>query len=218
MKTLFNILLVIAFVTLLAGCCSSDWKHEGEVWTTLFNGQNLNGWTGDTDNYHVENGVLICKGSNLFTEKEFADFHLKFEFKLPPAGNNGLAIRAPLQGNAAYLGMEIQILDNTAPKYADLKPYQYHGSIYGIAPAQRGFLKPLGQWNKEEVIAQGNNIKVILNGKTILETDITKAVENGTPDGKDHPGLKQTKGHLGFLGHGAEVKFRNIKIKELTRK
>jgi hypothetical protein len=120
-----------------------------------------------------------------------------------------------MEGDAAYVGMELQILDNEAPIYSKLTPYQYHGSVYGIIPAERGFLKPTGEWNCQEVIADGDHIKVTLNGTVILDGNIREAVKNGTPDRKEHPGLFNEKGHIGFLGHGSEVKFKNIRIREL---
>jgi HEAT repeat protein len=190
-------------------------------WVSLFNGKDLTGWTGAVNGYGVEDGSIYCKaesGGNLYTTEEFGDFHLKFEFKLTAGANNGLGIRTPLNVNAAYQGMEIQILDNSADKWAKLKAYQYHGSIYGVKPAKRGYLKPVGQWNSEEVIAKGKNIKVILNGETIVEADeayIDKAIKEGTIDGQKHPGLKRLKGHIGFLGHGSRIDIRNIRIMEL---
>jgi hypothetical protein len=111
--------------------------------------------------------------------------------------------------------MEFQVLDNTADVYKNLKPYQYHGSLYGVLTAKRGFLKPVGEWNTEEIILKGTHAKVILNGHVILDGDFSDAIKNGTLDHKDHPGLKREKGHIGFLGHGSEVHFRNIKVKEL---
>ncbi|AWW29205.1 DUF1080 domain-containing protein [Echinicola strongylocentroti] len=187
---------------------------------SLFNGKDLSGWVGNKTDYIVEDGVLVIRPDrggkgNLYTEEEYQDFHLKFEFLLTPGANNGLGIRAPLEGDAAYVGMELQILDNSAEKYADLHAYQYHGSVYGVIPAKRGFQKPVGEWNSEEVIVKGDKVKVVLNGRTILKGNIAKANEEGALDGKDHPGLRRTKGHIGFLGHGSVVKFRNISIKEL---
>ena len=113
------------------------------------------------------------------------------------------------------MGKELQILDNTADKYANLKPYQYHGSVYGILPARRGYLKPVGEWNKQEVTVKGAQIKVVLNNSVIVDGDIQEVSKNGTMDGKEHPGLQRTKGHIGFLGHGDVLSFRNIRIKEL---
>jgi hypothetical protein len=187
----------------------------------LFDGSSLFNWTGNTVDYVPENGELAIypkrggKG-NLFTKKEYGDFHLKFDFQLTPGANNGLGIRAPLEGDAAYNGMELQILDNTADMYAKLQAYQYHGSVYGIIPAKLGFLKPVGEWNSEEVIAEGNHIQVILNGEVILDGDLAEATKNGTADHKEHPGLFNKAGHIGFLGHGSELRFRNLRLKEIV--
>jgi len=196
-------------------------KEESEEgFVSLFNGRDLSGWTGDTTSYVAENGKIVVyprrgSGGNLYTEKEYSNFILRFEFKLTPGANNGLGIRAPLSGDAAYVGMELQILDNTADRYKDLRPYQFHGSIYGVIPAKRGYLKPVGEWNFEEVIANGRQITVKLNGVTIVDADIDKASIPKTMDGRNHPGLKRDKGHIGFLGHGSNLEFRNIRIEEL---
>ena len=195
-------------------------REDEEGFVPLFNGRDLSGWTGDTTSYVAENGKIVVyprrgSGGNLYTEKEYSNFILRFEFKLTPGANNGLGIRAPLSGDAAYMGMELQILDNTADRYKNLRPYQFHGSIYGVVPAKRGYLKPVGEWNFEEVIANGRQITIKLNGVTIVDADIDKASTPETMDGKEHPGLKRDKGHIGFLGHGSNLEFRNIRIKEL---
>ncbi|RBQ06859.1 family 16 glycoside hydrolase [Pedobacter miscanthi] len=202
---------------------SAQEKKEG--YKILFDGTNMHNWTGNTTDYVIEDGNIAIRpkpgkgsGGNLFTKEEFSDFIYRFEFQLTPGANNGLGIRAPLEGDAAYVGMELQILDNDAPIYKDLKVYQYHGSIYGTIPAKRGFLKPTGEWNYEEVIAKGSKIKVILNGTVILDGDIEPFKKNGTPDHQEHPGLLRESGHIGFLGHGSPVQFRNIRIKDLSKK
>jgi len=166
--------------------------------------------------------MIVCQPTghgkgNLFTEKQYSNFILRFEFQLTPGANNGLGIRTPLTGDAAYAGMELQILDNGAEIYKNLKPYQYHGSVYGVIPAKRGFLNPVGEWNYQEVHAIGNQIKVNLNGETILDGNIAKASNNGalTIDNRDHPGLLNKSGYIGFLGHGSSLKFRNIRIKNM---
>ncbi|MCX6335030.1 MAG: DUF1080 domain-containing protein [Bacteroidia bacterium] len=197
-------------------------EERAEGFVALFNGRNLNNWIGNKESYVAEEGMIVIKpekgsGGNLYTAGEYPDFNFRFEFLLTPAANNGLGIRAPLEGDAAYVGMELQILDNNASVYADLKPYQYHGSVYGVIPAKRGYLKPVGEWNSEEVIAQGTKIKVILNGSVIVDGDIADGRDNGTMDNNDHPGLKNTTGHIGFLGHGSVVKFRNIRIKDFSK-
>jgi HEAT repeat protein len=196
-------------------------EEKAEGFVSLFNGVNLDGWQGNTVDYFAQDGEMVVQPSrgghgNIFTEKEYTDFIFRFEFQLTPGANNGLGIRAPLTGDAAYQGMEIQILDDTAPIYAKLHEYQYHGSVYGVIPAKRGYLKPVGEWNYEEVSMKGTRIKVTLNGTVIVDGDIAEASKNGTLDGRDHPGLKRSKGYIGFLGHGSELKFRNIRIKDLS--
>ena len=195
-------------------------KTEGFV--SLFNGRNLDNWVGNKQSYVVEDGMIVIKpedtsGGNLYTEKEYADFIFRFEFQLTPAANNGLGIRAPLEGDAAYAGMELQILDDTAPVYATLQPYQYHGSVYGVIPSKRGYQKPVGEWNFEEVYIKGTQIKITLNGTVIVDGDIAEARDKGTMDHNEHPGLKNKTGHIGFLGHGSVVRFRNIRIKDLSQ-
>ncbi len=194
-------------------------KLEGFV--PLFNGRDMTGWTGNTNGYYAQDGKIICDpkkaGGNVYTADEYSDFTLRFEFKLAPGANNGLGIRAPLTGDAAYQGMEIQILEDSHPKYAKLQPYQFHGSIYGVVPAQRDCLKPIGEWNYEEVTAKGRQVTVKVNGKTIVDADIDKASRPQTMDHKAHPGLKQDKGHIGFLGHGDYLEFRNIRVKTLDK-
>lgn len=221
MKTLPQWISVLPAALLCIAAWNSSLHAENaceEGFVPIFNGQDLTGWVGDTKGYVVEEGSMICKpGGNIFTEKEYADFVFRFEFKLTPGANNGVGIRAPLEGNAAYVGMEIQILDDRHPKYKDIHEYQAHGSIYGVVPAKRDHLKPAGEWNTEEITAKGNQITVVLNGVTIVDADIAKASENGTLDGAEHPGLKNTKGHIGFLGHGDRIEFRNLRVKDLAK-
>src|SRR5262245_29343307 len=183
----------------------------------LFDCKSLDGWTlveKKGPGYMVRDGNLVCPkdgGGNFFTVKEFANFVLRFEFRTEPAGNNGVGIRSPLTGDAAYQGMEIQILDTAYDK--PLKPTQYHGSIYDVVPAKRGFLKKAGEWNKEEITANGRQIQVKLNGTIIVDANLDDVKDPEVL--KKHPGLARTKGHIGFLGHGSLVEFRNISIKEL---
>ena len=177
--------------------------QQDDGFVSVFNGTNLDGWIGDVEGYGVENGNLVCLkegGGNLYIDKEYSDFELHFEFKLEAGGNNGLGIRAEQGKDAAYYGMELQILDNTADEYAELQPWQYHGSIYGVVAAEQGHLKPIGEWNSQQVIANGNTIKVTLNGVTIVDADILEAAADGTVDEKEHPGLFNESGYVGFLG------------------
>lgn len=187
--------------------------------TPLFDGKTLEGWQlvrGQGPGYVVENGVLVCPaegGGNLLTKKEYANFVLRFEYKMVDGSNNGVGIRTPLEGDAAYQGMEIQLLDDDADRYKGLQPWQYNGSIYNVVPAKQCCRKPDGQWNQEEITADGSHIVVKLNGTTIVDADISKVTDAEIL--KKHPGLKRTQGHVGFLGHGTRIEFRNIRIKEL---
>ena len=194
-------------------------QEKADGFKLLFNGKNLRGWQGNTKGYVVKDGTIVVEpelgSGNLYTAQEYGDFIMRFEFKLTPGANNGLGIRTPLNVNAAYQGMELQILDNTASKYKNLKPYQFHGSIYGVVPAKRGYLKPVGMWNFQEVIAKGKQITVKLHGTTIVDADIDKASTPKTMDGNDHPGLKREKGYIAFCGHGDKLAFRSLRIKTL---
>ena len=212
MILLLSVVLLSRAVAVGEEMCAEEAK-EGFV--CLFDGKTLEGWQGDVKGYTVDGGAMVCKpGGNIYTKKEYDDFVFRFEFLLPPAGNNGVGIRTPMGVDAAYHGMEIQILDDGHESYKKLRPYQFHGSIYGVVPAkQRGHLKPTGQWNAEEIICKGSQVKVTVNGKVIVNADLSKIEK--TIDGRKHPGLHNEKGFIGFLGHGAPVKFRSIRIKEL---
>ncbi len=183
----------------------------------VFNGKDLTGWAGEVNNYEAVDGAIGCKagkGGFLFTDARYGDFVARLEIQLPEGGNNGLAIRYPGKGDAAYSGMcELQVLDDSSPKYAKLDPRQYHGSAYGMAAAQRGYQRPVGQWNFQEVTVKGSTIKVELNGSVILDTDLDKITEYMA--NSPHPGKELKEGHFGFAGHGHAVLFRNIRIKRL---
>ena len=194
-------------------------KLSGDGFEQVFNGKNLNGWKGPVANYTINDGVLTCKphkGGTIYTEKEYSDFSARFEFKLPPGGNNGLAIRYPGSGDTAYVGMcELQILDSEHPKYAKLDKRQYHGSAYGMAAAHRGYLRPTGEWNIQLVTVVGSKITVGLNGYVILDTDLSEVTDFMA--NRPHPGKDRTSGHFGFAGHSDPVEFRNVYIKNLAK-
>jgi hypothetical protein len=195
-------------------------QHNAAGFEDVFNGKDFTGWAGPIDQYEVKNGAIVClpkKGGTIYTKEEYSDFVARLEFKLPPAGNNGLAIRYPGKGDTAYVGMcEIQVLDDTAPVYAKLDPRQYNGSAYGMVPAHRGYLRPLGEWNFEEVTIIGSTIKVELNGTLILDTDLSKVTEYMAK--RPHPGKDRKIGYFGFAGHNDPVAFRKIQIKRLEQK
>lgn len=190
-------------------------------WTSLFDGKTLAGWKGE--GYIVEDGAIVCtpKGQFLHTEKEYADFVLDLEFKLKPGSNNGIGIRYNGSGDAAFDGgMEVQVLDDGHEMYHnekfELAKYQYHGSVYGIAPSlqsEKSRLKPVGEWNHQTLIVIGDHIKVILNGETITDVHLSKVKP---VDGKEHKGKDHVKGYIAFCGHGDYVAYRNIRIKDYS--
>lgn len=205
-------LVAIVFLA-IASLLSAGETEEGFV--CLFDGKTLNGWQGSVSGYVPQDGILVCLkngGGKLLTAKEYGDFVFRFEFKLEANANNGVGIRTPMNCDPAYCGMEIQILDDSGSDYTKLAPYQYHGSIYGVVPAKKGFQKPVGQWNTEEIMCKGRQVKVTLNGEVIVDADLDKVQPL---DHREHPGLNRDKGYIGFLGHGARIEFRNIQIKEL---
>ncbi len=192
-------------------------KHSGDAFEAIFNGKDFEGWAGPVENFEVIDGTIRCKphnGGTIFTKEEYADFAVRFEFQLPPAGNNGLAIRYPGDGDTAYVGMcELQILDNEHADYATLDSRQYHGSAYGMVAAHRGFLRDIGEWNFQTVTVQGSKIVVELNGTRILDADLAAVTDflANSP----HPGKDRKSGHFGFAGHNDPVQFRNIYIRTL---
>jgi len=195
-------------------------KHDAKGFERVFNGKDFTGWAGPTDQYEVADGAIVCrpkKGGNIYTKEEYGDFVARVEYKLPPGGNNGLAIRYPGTGQPSLVAMcEVQILDDTSPKYEKLDPRQYNGSVYGMIPAHRGYLRPVGEWNFMEVTVKGPTIRVELNGTRIVDGDVSKVTE--FMGGKKHPGKDRPRGHFGFAGHNDPVAFRNIEIKKLGAK
>ena len=191
--------------------------HQAAAFESLYNGKDLTGWQGAVDNYEVVDGAIQCKqgkGGQLLSENEYENFIARLEFRLPPGGNNGLAIRSPGEGDVAYSGMcELQVLDSEHEKYAELDPRQYHGSAYGMAAAKRGYLRETGEWNFQEVTVNGSTIKVELNGNVILTTDLSRVTEFMAE--RPHPGKDRTSGFFGFAGHGDSVAFRNVSIRVL---
>ena len=214
---------------------SDEEKKQG--FELLFDGTNLDNFVGNKVGYVPINGCINVTAnygneSNLYTKKEYRDFVFRFEFCfLRPGVNNGVGVRTPMGVDAAYDGMcEVQILDHDDPIYAGLREYQVHGSVYGVIPAKRIKHKPLGEWSEEEIRVQGNHITVTVNGEVIVDGDIKEACQghNVAPDGsgnnpytvdhKNHPGMFNKTGHIGFLGHGAGLKFRAVRVLDLSKK
>jgi len=184
----------------------------------VFDGASFDGWNGALDGWEIEGGALRCKrgsGGTLYTRREYADFAARVEFLLPPGGNNGLAIRYPGEGDAAYSGMcELQVLDSEDARYAKLDARQYHGSAYGMVAAQRGYLRPPGEWNFQEILVRGSTIQVEVNGTRILDTDLATVKEAMYPLEK-FAGRLRASGHFGFAGHDDPVAFRNVLLRSL---
>ncbi|MGZ0171435.1 MAG: 3-keto-disaccharide hydrolase [Planctomycetales bacterium] len=192
---------------------------SAEEFQTIFDGRSLEGWAGPIDNYEVVDGIVRCKqgkGGTIYYNENLTDFVARLEFKVPPGGNNGLAIRYPGKGDTAYVGLcELQVLDNTSDKYdGKLDARQYHGSVYGVVAAHRGYQRPVGEWNYQEVTVKGSWVKVELNGTLIVDADVTKPEEH--MGGKRHIGIDRFDGYFGFAGHGDAVEYRNVRIKKLA--
>lgn len=195
-------------------------KHGLAGFESVFNGKDFTGWEGPVDQYDIIDGAIVCKkgkGGNIYTKDEYADFTARLEYKLPPGGNNGLAIRTP--GGKAHVATqamcEVQILDDTAARHSKLDPRQFNGSIYGMIAPHRGYLRPVGEWNFLEVTAKGPTIRIELNGTRILDGDLSKVTE--FKDKQPHPGKDRPSGHFGFAGHNDPVAFRAIQIKKLEK-
>jgi hypothetical protein len=222
MRRAMLLLSLAALVCCLPGLRAAD-KDAPDGFEKLFNGKDLDGWKvnegGKIEKWGAEDGILFTRGGGggwLMTEKEYADFELRLEFKVPKAGNSGVALRSALKG-APHLdaGMEIQILDD--PWYLDEKNYkglkqtQRTGSIYGVVPPSKDALKPVGEWNSFRIIARGRRITVELNGTTVVDADLDKYKDKAG----DHTGIRREKGHIGLQSHDGRVEFRNIYVKPL---
>ena len=197
--------------------------RDAEGFVEQINGKDLSNWQGAVDNYEVVEGAITCKqgkGGDLLTKEEFENGIIRVEFKLPPAGNNGIALRTPLGGHSASDGLELQVIDSdgynakqAAAGKPGLQPYQYHGSLYHCVGAKHGYLRPVGEWNFQEIEVQGQRIKITLNGTKILDVDIDSLDRTQIP----HPpkGLDARKGFIGFAGHSDPVAFRSFKVKRM---
>jgi hypothetical protein len=218
-----ELFVLVSLVSLCTGAVPLSAQDESGF-TPLFDGKSLQGWTiidKRGDGYGVKDGVIYCArggGGNLLTDREFSDFVLRVEFKLEEGSNNGIGIRAPLDGRVSTLGMEIQILEEGAAlagKWGKLKETQFHGSIYDVIPAKHGALKKPGEWNSEEITALGRHITVVLNGQTILQADLNTVTNRQTLE--KHPGILRDRGRIGFLGHDDYIEFRNVRVKDLAK-
>ena len=206
-----------AIVAAALGCAIMAAAEPG--FQPLFDGKTLDGWKlvdQRGSGWVVENGMIVCpegSGGKLMTLGEYGDFVLRLEYRIGPAGNNGVNIRAPYEGRPAYVGMEIQILDDASEKWKAVKSEQKTGSVYDVLPARTGFAKPPGQWNEMEITAKGRRIRVTLNG--VIVTDVDLDIVKEPEILKKHPGLGRSSGYLGLLGHNTRSEFRNLRVKRL---
>lgn len=194
-------------------------RHANEQgFVALFDGKSLAGWQYGLDDYTVEDGKLICKkGAHkaLYTDGQYSDFILRLEYRLEAGSNNGISIRTTLSDlSPRFVGVEVQILDDSFGEYQNLEPAQFNGSIYAIAAAKRGHMKPVGEWNAMEIIAKGSRIQVLLNGTQITDVDMD-TVGPLHLYGHDFVGLHNKTGHIALCSHGDRVEFRNIRVKDL---
>jgi hypothetical protein len=219
LSTHFRMSLLLVAISLLSSSWSS--ADDATAWKPLFNGQDLSGWkaiAGQLSGWHAENGVLKCDGGVggwLATTDQYKNFELELEFRLPAGGNSGVFLRAPETGNPAFDGMEIQVLDDDAPVYAKIAPWQHCGSLYGLAPAKLGAAKQAGEWQKYLIVCDGPRVRVTLNGTLVVDANLADYEDGKTTDGKPHPGLKRTQGVVGLQNHETGIEYRNLRIRTL---
>ena len=172
----------------------------------IFNHQDLTGWTA-AEGWAVQEGLLqvVARGSNIFTEKEFEHFELRFDFKISDGGNSGVYLRRG--------GFEVQLLDDYPERYQNLQDWQYSGSLYGFVPPRERVSKQPGEWQTMVLRLVGQELTVVLNDATIVEADFDE-LKKGE---RQHAGLAPGAGRLGFQNYGGSpIAFRNIRVKELT--
>ena len=208
-RTLISLLSLAIFVPAL----SADEPPSGFV--SLFNGKDLAGWkaTGKMDVWGAEKGVIYCQGAGggwLLTDKEFGNFEIRLEYKMPKHGNSGVALRTPRQGDPAYVGMEIQLIDDV--NWKGLQTWQNTGAIYNVVAPKKINNKDIGEWNSMRIVADGRKVRVENNGEVLVDANLDDYVKE---HGKKHPGILRDKGHTGFQSHDGRVEFRNIYLKEL---
>ncbi len=211
-----NVVRCSLLVALLA-LASHTAAARADDWKPLFNGKDLTGWKvidGPADSWKVEDGILYTSGGGagwLSTTDEYANYELELEFKVPPGGNSGVFLRTPREGNPAYVGMEIQVLDDEAKEYATLQPWQYSGSVYGVAAPKSRVSKKAGEWQKYKIVCDGRKVKVTLNDTQIIDVNLDDHKDKAT----EHPGINRASGYVGLQNHGSRLDYRNLRIRKL---
>jgi hypothetical protein len=208
--------LALPLVTALSEDCPEPTSAvTPEGFKKLFTGKDLTGWEvldGKTEVWKAANGVLFTgrNGGWLMTEKEYGDFELRLQFKLAKASNSGVALRAPMEGDPAVQGMEIQILDDDA--HTGLEKSRYTGSIYGVVPASKQPARPIGLWNSYRIVCKSRKVTIELNGEKVVDANLD---DYRKVHGRSRPGILRDKGHIGLQGQIGGSEFRNIFLKEL---
>ena len=200
----------------LSGSLLAGGAKAPEGFESLFNGKDLTGWksTGDMKVWGAEKGVIYVQGGGggwLLTEKEYGDYELRLEYKMSKGANSGVALRTPFKGDPAYVGMEIQLIDDEGWP-GKLETWQHTGSIYNVVPAKKLANKAIGEWNQMKIVAKGRKITVINNGEVLVDANLE---EYEKEHAKRHPGILREKGHVGFQSYNKRVEFRNIFLKQL---
>jgi hypothetical protein len=217
------VIVVLPLLAAIGAAAADEDADRSAGFVPLFNGKDLSGWRcydGKAEVWKAEDGVLVCSGPGggwLGSQRDYADFILRLEYRLEPGGNSGVYLRAPAQGHISRVGMEIQILDDDHPKYARLDYYQYTGSLYHVVPPLRRVTKPAGQWNTLEIRCVGRRLVVGLNSVKVVDADLDRLREDPAV-AKEHPGLARRQGRLGLQSHSERVEFRRLRVKELPEK
>lgn len=209
-------LLPLALVAAGALCSAG---RAGE-WVRLYNGKDLTGWHaegGELSAWQAKGEIVTCytkKTCYLATDKQYGDFELRLDYKLPLGGNSGLGLRFAPGTWPSTEGMELQLLDDPAPQYVNLPKVQRNGALYmHVAPkATPG--KPAGEWNHIEVKCQGPRVSAKMNGVDILDFSLDDYLDH-VGKGKIGLGKRPRKGLVGLQSHGDPVEFRNVEIREL---
>lgn len=210
-----RVLFALALALGIVATARPEHNQAPPGYTSLFNGHDLHGWKvldGNLNVWGAQDGILYVKGEGggwLMTEKEYGDFDLRLEYRMSREANSGVALRAPMHGDPAYQGMEIQLIDDV--NWKGLRPTQFTGSIYDVVPPSVHVSRPIGEWNQMHITARGRQITVQLNGTVIVNANLDE--HRGRAD--KHPGLLRTKGHLGLQSHTSRVEFRDLYVKQL---
>ena len=189
-------------------------EEWGQGFVPLFNGRDLSGWHVEgTEAWSAKDGVLECSGEGggwLRSDAHYRDFVLRLEYKVGKGANSGVFLRSTLEGDPAFTGMEIQVLDD----YGEPPDKHSQGSLYdAVAPAVNPS-KPAGEWNQEEITLWGDELTVVQNGHKLYSVNLADAALNATQaEDRKFPNRAQI-GYIGLQNHGSQVWYRNLRINE----